>query len=72
MIRSVKDLEAAVERGETVCVQPIDASPGKFRTCLTGTGEAVFKAPIKRLVDAGKLAVIATDICGDPMQWGRA
>lgn len=72
MIRSVQQLEAAIWRGETVCVQPIDASPGKFRTCITSTGETVFKRPISTLVERGALQVIARDICGEPMQWGRA
>lgn len=72
MIRSVKDLQAAIDRGETVCVQPVDASPGKFRTCLTSTGETVFKRPISTMVEHGTLQVIARDICGEPMQWARA
>lgn len=70
MIRTVAALKALVEDGETVAVQPTDN--GRFITCITGTGRKVSKSTIERLVKKGVLQVIATDLCGDPMQWGAA
>lgn len=70
MIRTVAALKALIEDGETVAVTPLDS--GRFITCVTGTGSRVSKAAIDRLVKKGLLKVIATDLCGDPMQWGAA
>lgn len=72
MIRTVAALKARVTDGDTVSVMAIDASPGKFRTCITSTGQTVFKSALNKLVDDGTLKPIRFDLCGDPMQWGVA
>jgi hypothetical protein len=70
MIRTVAALKALVEDGETIAVTPLDN--GRFVTIITGTGRRVSKAPLDWLVKRGVLKVIATDLCGDSMQWGAA
>jgi hypothetical protein len=72
MIRTIAALKARVAEGETVCVMPDETKPGSFRTCITSTGQTVFKSALKKLVESGDLKVIHFDIAGEPMQWGRA
>lgn len=72
MIRSSVALEAILNQGRTI-VRLAELTGGThFRWVLADTNEPVHSQAIKTLQTKGAAQVIATDICGDPMQIGAA
>lgn len=72
MIRSSVALELILSQGRTVARLCEMTGATAFRWVLADTSEPVHGAAIKRLVWAGKCRVVASDICGDPIQLGAA
>ena len=72
MIRSRAALEAALERGAVVARMDLMGEQSGFRLCLADTNETVHGSALKSVVKAGVAKVLATDIAGEPYQWGRA
>jgi hypothetical protein len=71
MIRSTVALEAILRQGRTVA-RLAEMGGARWRWVMTDTNEPVHAVAIKKLVWQGALRVVATDICGDPMQLGVA
>jgi hypothetical protein len=72
MIRSPIALAALIGEGRTIARLAELEGRTKFRWVMTDTNEPVHFAAVKRVVWSGAVAVVAKDICGDPIQLGRA
>lgn len=72
MIRSTVALEAILGEGRTVARLCEMDGATKFRWVLADTNEPVHGSAVNRIVWKGAAQVIATDICGDPIQLGAA
>ena len=72
MIRKQADLVAVLRGGGSVSKMAELVGATKFRHVLTETNEPVHGSAFKSALAKGELRVIASDLCGDPMQWGLA
>lgn len=72
MIRSSVALEAILGQGRTVARLAEMSGATKFRWVLTDTNEPVHGSALNRVVWKGCAKIVATDICGDPIQLGAA
>lgn len=72
MIRSSAALAAILGQGRTVARLTEMTGATHWHWVLTDTNEPVHGTAIKTLERKGQISVIATDICGDPMQLGAA
>lgn len=70
MIRSQEALAAIFGQGRTAVRLAEMGGGTRFRLVLADTNEPVHGSALKALVKKGLATVIATDICGDPMQYG--
>jgi hypothetical protein len=71
MIRSTVALEAILGEGRTVA-RLAEMGGSRWRWVMADTNEPVHLVAIKKLVWKGALRIVATDICGDPIQLGAA
>jgi hypothetical protein len=72
MIRSTIALEALLGQGRTVARLAEMSGATKFRWVMADTNEPVHVSAIRKLVWKGVVRIVATDICGDPIQLGGA
>lgn len=72
MIRSSVALEAIMKDGRTVARLCEMDGATKFRWVLADTNEPVHGTAINRVVWKGCAQIVATDICGDPIQLGAS
>ena len=72
MIRSSESLAAAFKDGRTIARLTEMGGGTHFRWVLEDTNEPVHGQAIKTLQRKGLVRVVASDLCGEPMQYGAA
>jgi hypothetical protein len=72
VIRSSVALEAILGQGRTVARLAEMDGATKFRWVMADTNEPVHGSAVNRIVWKGVAQIVATDICGDPIQLGAA
>lgn len=72
MIRSSVALAAMLAQGRSVARLAELAGETKWRWVMADTNEPVHGSALKRVVWSGSARVLATDLCGDPLQIGGA
>jgi len=72
MIRSSSQLAVILSEGRTVARLAELGGGTNFRWVTADTNEPVHGSAIKALARKGHAVVIASDICGDPMQYAGA
>ena len=72
MIRSSKELSSVLGGGVTVVRLTEMGGGTHFHWATSDTNEPVHSGAIKALEKRGEIRVVARDLCGDPMQMGRA
>ena len=70
MIRTAKQLAAALEAGRTVSLQGLFEGHG-FRLAADDTNETVFRVALARCGRDGNAARLQGDLAGGPCRWGR-
>ena len=71
MIRSSEALRANLQAGRTIVrMAEFEGAATKFRWVMADTNEPVHGAAVKTLLRKEEVRPLATDLCGDPMQYG--
>lgn len=69
MIRRADHLETVLSAGRTASLQPLFEGRG-LRLAMSDTNETVFRSALIRLLKRGGGRVVATDLVGEPVEWG--
>jgi hypothetical protein len=71
-IRSLAQARSVLKDGHTFALGAAFTGAPILSWSVAADGEAVSRAVVRKLALAGEIVPIATDICGEPMQYARA